>query len=137
MAFPLARSWKGLMYFVNYFHNDFTYKEYNLLVYFHNEWELNESHILPHSTEIWGITALNWNIRYKKSLGFGYKISKVLFFCLFFFFLEDRACFCSGWLKGLVNHHTKLLYIAIGSSWNGKFYICVMVMNFHRPQTQV
>lgn len=72
------------MYFVNYFHNDFTYKEYNLLVYFHNEWELNESHILHHSTENMGITALNWNIHYKKSLDFGKKILKVFFFFLLF-----------------------------------------------------
>lgn len=128
------------MYFVNYFHNDFTYKKYNLLVCLPNEWELNESHILRHSTEIRGITALNWNTHYKKSLDLGRKTSKDFFA---FFLVGDRrggvgkACSCSRRLEGLVNHRAKLLFIATGSCSNGKFYICVMVMNFHRPQTQV
>ena len=136
MASPLERSWKSLMYFVNYFHNDFTYKEYNLLVYFHNEWELNESHILHHSTEIRSILALNWNIHYKKSLDLGKKISKD---CFYFFIGGEagEACSCSSWLEELVNHHVKLSFIAIGSSSNGNFYICVMVMNFQTTNSGV
>lgn len=119
MAFPLARSWKSLMYFVNYFHNDFTYKEYNLVVSFHNEWELNESHILPHSTEIWtGITALSWNIHYKRS-------SDILKFSFSFLLLQSVFLFKLDLKDYLTIMQNDFCLVLTGYSANGKFlYLC-------------